>query len=119
MTTKRKAQARARGKGKPKDERTPEEMLVISPNEAADLIEQIRDADLYDDDEAVAAFLLVIHSIVYTDSPVERELYLHTATRVLMTYTAGFQEAADKLLEEAACRVKRETLKEGGATCKG
>lgn len=95
------------GQGKTRGRRSPEALLVVTPNEAAGLIEQVRDADLYDSDEGVAAFLLLIHSIVFTDDPTRRWMYLQAAERVLLIYTFYFDEAGDKLREEAARGLKK------------
>lgn len=117
MTTKKRAQGGARGKGRQRqagrteaaDGPTPEQELIVPHDKVHHLIDIIRDGNLYEDDDAVGALLLLIHSIVFTDSGVERELYLHAAERVLLTYTGPFQEAADKLRQMAA-----DSLKEGG-----
>jgi hypothetical protein len=113
---KREAQGGAKGKGKADDGRSPEELMCVPPEAVESLIAKIDDAsnNLFYDDETVGAFLLLIHSIVYTERVSDRESYLHAAQRVTLTGTPAFQKAAEGLVEEAAC-----ALKKGGADGNG
>lgn len=115
MTTKKKAQAGAKGKGKPEDNRSPEELMCVSVEEAEYLIDTIRGGGgpLYEDDDVIGAFLLLLHSVAYADDNT-RFNYLNSAERMLLPFTTAFEEAGDKVREDASCAVKRAALKKGG-----
>jgi hypothetical protein len=106
MTTKRTTQKGTRDKESP----IRDDMLVVSPDEAEQLVHLIRDGHLYEDDDAIGAFLLLINSVVYCE-PSDRENYLRAAERVLMTYTMPFQEGAERLRKLAYESVSGVTLK--------
>lgn len=85
-----------------KEELTQE--LVIAPDEVERLVLLIRNAqDLSTNEEAIGAFLLLLHSMAYCD-PADREHYLYEAQCVLMLYTNAFGSAARNLLMELALR---------------
>ena len=115
MTTKKKAQGGSKGKGKPEDNRSPEELMCVSVEGAEYLIDTIRGGGgpLYEDDEVIGAFLLLLHSIAYADDNM-RFNYINSAERMLLPYTSAFDEAGDKVREEAACALARAALGKGG-----
>lgn len=88
----------------PKKQPSPEQELVVTPEEAERLILQVRDSRMDGSDrgtdEAVGAFLLLIHSMAYCD-PADRENYLRAAEQALLTYTHAFGEAAHSLRRTA------------------
>ena len=90
--------------------------MCVSVEEAEYLIDTVRGGGgpLYEDDDVIGAFLLLLHSIAYTDDN-RRFHYLNAAERMLLPYTSAFSEAGDKVREDASCAVKRAALKKGGA----
>lgn len=113
----KKAQGGEKGKGA----RTPEQMLVVTPEEVEALCLQLRGGNMgggSKHDEQVGAFLLVIHSLAYCDLA-HREDYLWAAERAMLTYTHAFAHAAASLIESAVCTVrgtKARRPQEGGAS---
>jgi hypothetical protein len=84
-----------------KDEELTTTEQVVSIEEAERLINIIRNADdLLYEEEPVAAFLLLLHTLTYCD-PSDREDYMRMAERVLVTYTHTFQSGVESLLAQA------------------
>jgi hypothetical protein len=91
--------------------------MCVSVEEAERLIATLADAPegaLYDDDGAIGALLLLLHSAAYADE-VTRGAYLCAAEKMLLPYTDAFSKASAGLLEETACGLKSDALKKGGA----
>jgi hypothetical protein len=114
MTTKSVQKRGASRKGKPAekaaDGRTREELMCVSADEFEVLIDTVRGGGglLYEDDEAIGAFLLLIHSVANADDGT-RFNYINSAERMLVPYTSAFEKAAASVLE-----VSSSTLKKGG-----